>query len=103
MTRIIFRDEARSDALKAFSFYEERREGLGERFRDHLGVAIVAIQRSPELYPVVYRDVRRRLVERFPYAVFYRVYPSVVVVVAVMHARQNPAGWKRRDSSNDPG
>jgi toxin ParE1/3/4 len=100
--RIVFREEARADALSAFSFYEERREGLGERFRDHLGVAITAIQRSPELYSVVHRDLRRRLVERFPYAVFYRLYPGVVVIVAVMHARQNPAMWKRR-ASNERG
>lgn len=59
---------------------------MGERFRDHLGIAIAAIQRSPELYAVVHRDVRRRLIERFPYAVFYRVYPGMVVG-GVMHAR----------------
>ena len=102
MIRIVVGEEARGDVLNAFSFYEERREGLGERFRDHLGVAIAAIQRSPELYPIVYRDLRRRLVERFPYAVLYRLYSGVVVIVAVMHAKQNPAIWMRR-AGNEPG
>jgi plasmid stabilization system protein ParE len=103
VTRVIFREEALTDVLDAFAFYEERQPGLGERFRDHLDIAVAAIQSSPELYPVVYRDVRRRLVERFPYIVLYRLYPGIVVVVAVMHAKQNPARWKRRASSNDPG
>jgi toxin ParE1/3/4 len=101
--RIILADEARADALGAFAFYESRRPGLGERFREHVDSAISKIQRSPERYPVVYRDLRRRRVERFPYAVFYRVYPGVVVVVALMHGRQDPSVWKDRAHQNEPG
>ncbi len=50
---------------------------LANAFRDHLDIALGAIQNSPELYPVVHRDVRRRLVERFPYIVFYCLYPAL--------------------------
>jgi toxin ParE1/3/4 len=101
--RIVISDEAQADALNAFSFYEERRRGLGERFRDHLDHAIGSVQRSPERYPEVYRDLRRRLVERFPYAIFYRIYPGVVLIVALMHAKQNPRTWQRRAGGNEPG
>jgi len=103
VTRLVFSAEAESDALGAFRFYEDRREGLGERFRDHLGIALGRIQTSPELCPTIYRDLRRKLVERFPYAILYRVYPGLVYVVAIMHAKQNPAIWKRRGSSSEPG
>jgi hypothetical protein len=41
--RIIFTDEARADTLNAFAFYEERRPGLGERFREHVDLAIWAL------------------------------------------------------------
>jgi plasmid stabilization system protein ParE len=103
VTRVVLSEEAERDALTAFAFYEERREGLGERFRDHVGIAFGRIQASPELSPIIYRDLRRRLVERFPYAILYRVYPGLVYVVAIMHAKQNPAIWKRRASSGEPG
>lgn len=96
MIRIVLADEAQADALEAFRFYEQRREGLGERFRDHLDIALSRIQETPELYPVVHRDLRRTLVERFPYFVLYRVYPGLIFIVAVMHARQSPGVWKRR-------
>jgi hypothetical protein len=52
--RIVLSDEAKADALDAFEFYEHRSDGLGERFRDHLGLALSKIQTKPELYPVVY-------------------------------------------------
>lgn len=103
MIRVIFTDEARADALEAFAFYEERRAGLGERFREHVDLAISKIQDAPLTYPLVYRDVRRKLVERFPYAILYRIYPGIVAVVALMHGRQLPATWKRRARRSDPG
>lgn len=93
---LIFRAEARADALEAFRFYEKRQRGLGVAFREHLDFALARILESPQRYPFIYRDLRRRLVERFPYAVLYRDYPEAVVVVAVMHARQNPQVWKSR-------
>jgi toxin ParE1/3/4 len=103
VTRVVLSEEAEVDALIAFRFYEERRVGLGERFRYHVGIALARIQASPELSPIIYRDLRQRLVERFPYAVLYRVYPGLVYVVAIMHAKQNPAIWKRRASGGEPG
>jgi len=101
--RIIFTDEARADTLNAFAFYEERRPGLGERFREHVDLAISKIQNAPLTYPLVYRDVRRKLVERFPYAILYRIYPGVIAIVALMHGRQQSATWKRRARRSDPG
>jgi hypothetical protein len=55
VTRVVFSAEAEADALGAFRFYEDRREGLGERFRDHVGVALGRIQTSPEVSPIIYR------------------------------------------------
>jgi len=44
--RIVLSSEAEADALDAFRFYEDRREGLGERFRDHLGLALTRVQKQ---------------------------------------------------------
>ena len=96
MTLAQLSPEARADALSAYAFYEDRREGLGARFREHLDHAITRICEDPKRYPVVYRELRRRLVERFPYAVYYRLFPDRIYVVAIMHGRQNPERWKKR-------
>jgi len=103
VTRIIFAEEARADVLDAYRFYEQRRAGLGDQFRAYLDLALSRIQGRPERYPVIYRDLRRRLVERFPYAVYYRIYPGIVFIVAVMHGKKNPRIWKARTRSNEPG
>jgi plasmid stabilization system protein ParE len=40
--------------------------------------------------------VRRGLVRRFPYGVFYVVTDDAIVILAVFHASRDPAGWRSR-------
>jgi plasmid stabilization system protein ParE len=51
--------------------------------------AVGGIARNPELFPPVHRGLRRVLVRRFPYAVFYRVDRDAVRLVAVLHAKMD--------------
>jgi len=88
--RIVLSPEAEADALEAFRFFEERREGLGERFRDHLGRAFARVQEQSGESPVVYRKLRRKLVQRFPYMVLYQLLPGVLYIVA-SHAHRTEA------------
>ena len=50
----------------------------------------------PESYPVAYRDVRRVVVRRFPYAVYYRIVSSRVIVTAIFHGHRDPKAWHTR-------
>ena len=100
MRPVVFSEDARADALETFAFYEGRRRGLGARFRDHLDLAVRRVSEDPERYPLVYRELRRRLVERFPYAVYFRVYPELVFVVAVMHGSRDPQRWRARGDTD---
>jgi hypothetical protein len=67
---------------EAFSWYEQQRPGLGKEFLDVVDAALREIVGYPLRQTVIFRDMRRLLLKRFPYAVFYRVYPSAIVVVA---------------------
>lgn len=97
MTRdLLIRPEAEADLDEAKTWYERRREGLGIDFLLCVEEVFERICRSPEWYPVVFRDVRRGMVRRFPYGVFYRVMEEQIVVLAVFHARRDPSGWQSR-------
>jgi plasmid stabilization system protein ParE len=93
---VAFAAEAETDVLDAFAWYEERREGLGALFRNAVDAAVTRIAQAPLSPAVQYRDLRHVLVRRFPYAIYYRVYPKAVVVVAVVHGRRHPRVWRRR-------
>jgi hypothetical protein len=77
-------------------WYENQTPGLGLEFLRAVDARFESIQRNAAQYPVVYRDVRRALLRRFPYAVFYRVEPGLITVLACVHSRSNPTRWKER-------
>jgi plasmid stabilization system protein ParE len=51
---------------------------------------------NPELPATIYRDVRRALVRRFPYAIYYRVEPERIAVIAIHHGKRDPRHWQSR-------
>ena len=94
--RLLVRPDAAADIDEAFQWYQQQRQGLGEEFLAALRSTLTVILAHADLYPVIRRDTRRALLRRFPYGVFYRVYPDVIVVVACMHARRDPKRWRSR-------
>jgi plasmid stabilization system protein ParE len=70
--------------------------GVGFRVLKVIEEAVTAIQRAPQLHPVIHRNTRSALLRRFPYGIYYRVYADVIVVVACMHGRRNPRRWQSR-------
>ncbi|MBI3697657.1 MAG: type II toxin-antitoxin system RelE/ParE family toxin [Acidobacteria bacterium] len=96
MIRVIVRPAAAADIDEAFLWYERRRPGLGDEFLAAVESVRESIAAHPAMCPVIRRDTRRALVRRFPYAIFYRVYEDVIVIVACMHAKRDPRRWMSR-------
>jgi toxin ParE1/3/4 len=94
--RLVFRPEAQSEILDARAWYEEQRAGLGHLFAAAVETTIDAIIENPLAYRRVHGDTRRALVNRFPYAVYFRQVGDELVVLAVMHGRRLPRRWQSR-------
>ncbi|WP_129781446.1 type II toxin-antitoxin system RelE/ParE family toxin [Peristeroidobacter soli] len=90
------RQAAEEDLAVATSWYERQRRGLGQEFLDQAMAVFNAIADRPLLYPLVRRNTRRALMARFPFAVYFRVEPDDIVVVAVMHGSRHPRRWQSR-------
>ncbi len=94
--RVRFRREAEADVRNARAWYRERGLELGEEFLRSLDACLASIQRLPESHPVVYRDMRRALLSRFPYGVFYVREGDTITVLACFHAKRDPTTWLER-------
>ena len=97
-SRVVIRPEAEADLADAFAWYEERRAGLGERFLLCVEAALAAIERYPASFPTVHQQVRRALLRRFPYGIFYTIEPNAIVVLAVFHCGRDPRRWREREA-----
>ncbi len=87
---------AESEMLGAARYYESQAQGLGQDFLEKIESAFHDIGEHPERFPVIRSDIRRRLVHRFPYAIFYRVEPEEIIVLAIAHLRRHPNYWLNR-------
>ena len=87
---LIFAPDVQVDIDEAYTWYEERRPGLGEEFLGCVEACLHTICRMPDLYAKVHENYRRALVRRFPFAIFYELTDGKVVVYSVFHTSQNP-------------
>jgi toxin ParE1/3/4 len=94
--KVVLRPEAENDVAGAAQWYEEQRPGLSLEFRSALDLTFSAIGSNPALYAPIYRELRRALLRRFPYAVFYVERTDELIVAAVLHTSRSPRLWRAR-------
>ncbi len=87
---------ARVDILAAYDWYAERNPSIAEPFQAHLDTTVRRIAEQPERYQLVHWQLRRALLSRFPFGVFFQVLPGLVQIVGVIHTSRNPALWRGR-------
>jgi plasmid stabilization system protein ParE len=89
---------AAAEAREARAWYEGREQGLGEDFERELRAVLVTIEATPAAFAFIdgSLDIRRALLGRFPYGVFYLVQRDAVVILAVAHLRRAPRYWQDR-------
>jgi plasmid stabilization system protein ParE len=94
--RVVLRAEAQAEFDEAFDWYDAQRPGLGVAFATQVRDVFARIGANPQLHAVVFADVRKAVVARFPYCVYYRVEATRIQVLAVFHSRRDPSIWQAR-------
>jgi plasmid stabilization system protein ParE len=93
---VVFRPQAEAEVLAARQWYEERRTGLGDQFQSALEEVIERVNGYPESFPRVHGEMRRALVQRFPFGLYFEIVENQVVVLGVVHGHRDPRIWKSR-------
>ncbi len=94
--RLIVRPDAEADIAAGYDWYEQQREGLGQEFLEEISDAVAAIESEPLRFPVTFRGLRRALVRRFPYGIFFVIRGDTIIVVAAAHLARDPRRIHRR-------
>ena len=94
--RLVAEPRADLDIAAAYQWYEAEGSGLGLEFLQQLSSAYDRIVQDPFKYRDLESGIRRALLRRFPYAVYFDVESDVVVVLAVLHVSRDPEEWQRR-------
>lgn len=94
---LIIRDAAEKDIEQAYKWYEDKKIGLGINFISEIESLIARIAKQPKLYAKVFKNIRRVLCKRFPYAVYYMKTQSNVIIIGVLHQKRSPMIWQNRN------
>jgi toxin ParE1/3/4 len=92
---LVVTDRAKREIGEAYEWYEEQRTGLGLELLAALDQQLEILQDNPKLYEEVRRGVRRALLSRYPYGIFFAVKGSLVSILGVIHTARSPRLWPR--------
>jgi len=88
---------AAQEFLDAVTWYGSRDRAVGLSFVEEVERAIGQILEHPDASPVLHPEgVRRKVLQRFPYGLYYVVGGEQIRIVAVGHHKRRPAYWIRR-------
>lgn len=82
--QIRFQPDAEAELAEARVWYALHRQGLDDALIKRIDETLRRIARAPYAYPVVYRKLRRAVVHKFPFAIFYEPAVTEIVVFAVI-------------------
>lgn len=77
----------------AQEYYNLQQENLGDRFKKEIQKTIDHILAFPTLFPEVENNIRRCLLHKFPYSVFYTIDDETIVILSIAHQRRKPFYW----------
>ncbi len=93
--RLNFSERALREIGEAQEWYEFQNPGLGEEFIAAMELQLKRLEQAPLLYAEIIPRVRRALLPRFPYGLFYVVRGDLVHVLAVLHDARSPNRWPK--------
>jgi plasmid stabilization system protein ParE len=96
--RVEFHPDAELELIEAASYYELHVPGLGEDFEVEVRRATFLLQRHPEIGLQLDDELRRFILNRFPYTLIYSVSSTVLHVLVVAHQNRRPGYWRSRMS-----
>jgi len=96
--RLEIRPDAIADIEEAALWYEAREPGLGSDFANEVLQAIDILPNNPLAYRIRHKrkNVRWKLLDRFPYRVVYQMTDDLITVIGVLHSARHDRHWRKR-------
>ena len=97
MKSVIVHSEATEELDNAIKYYEKQKRGLGLDLLSEIEQALEKIKINPNLgTPHMIQGLRRYIIRRFPFIIFYLEFETFIWGVAIAHGKRKPHYWKKR-------
>ena len=90
---VVFSPLARLELLQADDWYSQTDIQISVAFYADVARTEQFLKNSPYLYAKTEGDIRRAVLKRFPYSLFYTIDDQVVTVLSVFHQNRDPVSF----------
>jgi len=89
---IVLSEQAQEELADAVEYYNAQKENLGYEFKILVDESINLIERSPLLYPVIDDEIRRKVLSRFSYSIFFFIdeIENIILIISITHQHRKP-------------
>ncbi len=94
--KLLINPFAELELNEAKEWYNLQQEHLGERFVKEIDKTLTRINDNPFQFPQKKKQIRKAVVNNFPYSIFFYVSDNLINVFAIFHYSRNPMIWKKR-------
>jgi plasmid stabilization system protein ParE len=89
---IEYHPKVERELAEARDYYDKRAPGVGAQFIDEFERQVLRIAANPARWMIIKADIRRALMSRFPYTIYYRqLSGDRIRITVVKHQRRHPS------------
>ena len=92
---VVWTRRAETDLQSAYEVLEARAEGTGERLLLVVDGALAMLRMFPEIAPHYDLPIRRMILGKTNYGIFYTVENRGIILLAIQDLRQDPGAIKK--------
>jgi len=94
--KYVFHPQARIELNNIIDYYEALQARLGLEFLEEVYSTVCRIIEFPKAWSSFSKSTRKCLLNRFPFAIIYRIRKDEILIVAIAHFARKPGYWKNR-------
>jgi plasmid stabilization system protein ParE len=94
--KLEFHPQAEMELIEEAAYYELQVSGLGERFEAEVRRATDLLLEHPEIGRPADLNIRKFVLNRFPFTLYYSVASDVLRIEVVAHQSRRPGYWQSR-------
>ncbi|MDO9236265.1 MAG: type II toxin-antitoxin system RelE/ParE family toxin [Aquabacterium sp.] len=90
---VVVSPAVKQEMAEAYEWYRSRSVKAASAFRSEVLTAFELLSNDPERWPLWDESIRRFVLKKYPYTVYFSVYIDEVRILAVGHHRRKTGYW----------